>query len=226
MDKRATEHKAKLDAAFTLLTQETTTFEKFDHIRSLIKGIHPDIDKHLATCSDAIKQLKKVQKGDIISLSAEALSEDTQEQKKRKKALLFFISCWKDLNAEVKRIQDLYNQQQAEGKTSQNHHVSTLGKVFTFAKGPLGLITLAALGIVGASLYIKSSFVTITIKNSGCSPITPIVKLPVSIPGIKLPTNTIADGGQDTASVPPLSVIVDGTKTSKMIAARTDRTAN
>ncbi|MBI4092142.1 MAG: hypothetical protein HY427_03000, partial [Candidatus Levybacteria bacterium] len=51
----------------------------------------------------------------------------------------------------------------------------------------------------------------------GCSPIQPIVRLPFPIPGIKLPRETIPDGGQGVAKVPPLTVNVDGTGGNSVI---------
>ncbi|MBI3379157.1 hypothetical protein HY029_00180 [Candidatus Gottesmanbacteria bacterium] len=208
-------NKEKIDAAMQLLLEETTTVTKFEKIRILIKGINPKLDKTLESCSKGIKTLKRLQAGDVIELTATNLPEQTEEQKKRKKALLFLISSWKNLRAEVARVQKLFNEQAKEGKVTTQEQLATTGKLISTSKGPFGLITALAVLIVGvgaALAYLNYSAVSITIKNQGCSPITPVVELPVPIPGIKLPTETINSGGQAVASVPPFTVNVDGTR--------------
>lgn len=212
--------KEKIDAALQLLLEETTTFTKFEKIRILIKGINPQIDKTLSTCSDVVKKIKKIQKGEIIELSLGALPENTEEQKKRKKYLLLFLFSWKDLRGEVAKVQKLYQQQSSDGKMTAQEHLASASKLTATAKGPFGLITALAVVIVGtgaAFAYLNSTAVNITIKNQGCSPIIPVVKLPVSIPGIKLPTETIPSGGQAVASVPSFTVTVDGTKKGSVV---------
>lgn len=213
-------NKEKIDAALQLLLEDTTTIAKFEKIRTLIKGINPGIDKHLESCSKLIKNIKNLQKGDVIELTAGALPEQTEEQKKRKKAILFFISSWKSLKGEVARLQKLYGSQNAGGGDSVQSQLATAGKVVATSKGPFGLITALAVMIVGVGAvfaYLNSAAVSITIKNQGCSPITPVVKLPVSIPGIKLPTDTISSGGQAVASIPPFTVNVDGTRNESVV---------
>lgn len=202
----------KLEAAYRLLMEDMTTYETFEKIRTLVKGTHPKIDETLTTASDALKHLKKLQGGEIIALTAEGLPEHTEEQKKRKKYLLLFLSAWKNLRAEVKRVKELYAAEQSGGKMSTHQHVSTLGKIVSLAKGPFGLITLTAVGIVGAGMLLQQTAVSVNITNRGCAPLTPTVKMPVSIPGLKLPEHSIGDGGTGTAVVPPLSVTVDGTR--------------
>lgn len=208
---------AKIEAAYLLLTEESTTFDKFEKVRTLISGINPKIDKTLAQVSDAVKTLRKIQDGEVIDLAFDSLPEETEEQKKRKKTLLLFRSFWKDLRAEVKRIKNLYESEQTNKEKSTHHHTSTFGKILTTAKGPLGIITISAVAIVGAVAYLKTASVSITIKNQGCSTITPTVKLPVSIPGIQIPTDPIADGNQGVATLPPFTLTVDGTKPGSVV---------
>lgn len=62
----------------------------------------------------------------------------------------------------------------------------------------------------GVLAYLNSAAVSVIIANDGCAPITPVINAPVPIPGISLPTETIADGGQAEAKLPPLTVNVDG----------------
>ncbi len=213
-------NREKIDAAMQLLLEDTTTIAKFEKVRTFIKGINPKIDHALETCSKGIKTLKKIQAGDVIELTAANLPEGTEKQKKRKKYLLLFISSWKNLKGEVARVQKLYAEQFVDGKTTAQEQLATLGKVAATSKGPFGLITAMAVVIVGAGAalaYLNSVVVNITIKNQGCSPVTPIVRMPVSIPGIKLPTETINSGSFAVASVPPFTVNVDGSKRGSVV---------
>jgi hypothetical protein len=184
-----------------------TTFGKFEKVRTLIKGINPKVDIALAEAAGVISKLKKIQKGEVITLAAEGLPEDTPQKKKRKKALLLFLARWKTLKAEVKRVREIH---QSDGtkleKTSQVAHG---------ARGPWGLLTALAVGVVavgGVLAYLNSAAVSVMIENNGCAPITPVIDAPVSIPGISLPSSTIDDGGQAEAKLPPLTVAVDGSR--------------
>lgn len=213
-------NKEKIDAALQLLLENTTTVAKFEKIRTLIKSINPNVDKHLESCSKAIKIIHRIQTGDVIELTATNLPEETKEQKKRKKALLFLISSWKNLKGEVARVEKLLKEQNAHGKVTSGDKLATFGKVAATSKGPFGLITAVAVVVVGVGAvlaYLNSASVNITIKNQGCAPLVPVVKLPVSIPGIKLPTETIPSGGQAIASVPPFTVNVDGTRNGVVV---------
>lgn len=205
------QQREKLESAYRLLMEDMTTYDKFEKIRTLVKGLHPKLDGALDTASAALKQLKHVHEGNVIELTADGLPEHTEEQKKRKKYLLLFLSTWKNLRSEVKRVQEIYAQEAADGQ-SAGHHISTAGKIFSLAKGPFGLVTLAAVGIVGAGIALQNTSVSVAINNRGCAPLTPTVKMPVSIPGLKLPENSIGDGEAGTAVVPPFSATVDGTR--------------
>lgn len=213
-------NREKIDAAMQLLFEDTTTVAKFEKTRTLLKGINPKIDHTLETCSKGLKTLKRLQTGDIIELTATNLPEHTEREKKRKKYLLLFISSWKNLKGEVARVEKLYKEQNADGKTTTQEHLATAGKLAAASKGPFGLITGLAVVIAGAGAalaFLNFSAVNITIKNQGCSPITPIVRMPIQIPGIKLPTETISSGGIAVASVPPFTVTVDGTQRGSVV---------
>lgn len=204
----------KIDAAIELLMGETTTVAKFEKIRTLVKGINPKIDTTLESCSKVIKKLKKISKAEVIELTTEALPEDTKEQKERKKVLLLLIGLWKDLRSEIKRIKDIHQSSHTSDKPSFNTQVTAFGKVIALAKGPFGLITGAAIVIVGAGIILNNLNVTtdIIIKNQGCAPISPVAKLPISIPGIKLPKEIIPNGSSGQATVPSISVVIDGSQ--------------
>ena len=207
----------KIRAAVDLLMEESTTLSKFEKIRTLISGVNPKIDKTLSDISSIIKNLQKIENVEIIDLTLEALPEKTDKDKKRKKLLLLLLSSWKNLRSEVERVQNLYEEAGSDGGITTSEHTSILGKTLGFAKGPLGFVTLAAVVIVGVLSLLNAISVTIVIKNQGCSPIQPIVRLPFPIPGIELPRETIPDGGQGVAKVPPLTANVDGTNKSTVI---------
>ncbi|HLB60750.1 MAG TPA: hypothetical protein VJL83_04055 [Patescibacteria group bacterium] len=206
----------KLKAAIRLMTADDVSQGTFEDIRTLVKGIDKHIDEALAQTSDAIKMLKELHKKDVISLSertAKELPEHTDEQKKRKKALLFFLTNWKKLRGEIKRAVAAIESQkeQSTDSSSHAHHPSALAKLYATAKGPLGLITVLGVGIAAGIVALKSTAREITIVNDGCGTLTPQVELPVQIPGIELPTQSINDGESALAKLPPLSFSVDGT---------------
>lgn len=213
----STFNREKIRAALDLLMEETTTLSKFEKIRTLISGVNPKIDKALSEISSIIKSLQKIENIEVIDLTVQALPEKTDKDRKRKKLLLLLLSSWKNLRSEVERVQSLYEKANSDEGISSSEHASILGKAFGFAKGPLGFVTLAAIAIVGVISLLNAISVTIIIRNQGCSPIQPIVRLPFPIPGIELPKETIPDGGQGVAKVPPLTVNVDGTNRSSVV---------
>jgi len=217
MNAYATASREKIRAALDLLMEETTSIAKFEKVRTIISGINPKIDKALNEVSSAIKNLKKIENIEVIDLSLEALPENTEKEKKRKKLLLSLFSSWKNLRSEVERVQNLYEKGESDGQISTSEHASILGKIFGFAKGPFGLVTIAAAIIAGGLILLNSISVTIVIKNQGCNPIQPIVRLPVPIPGIEVPKEAIDDGDQGTVRVPPLTVNVDGTQNNVVV---------
>src|SRR3990167_9997940 len=152
MEKLTQVQREKIDAAWRLLTEETTSFGKFEKVRTLVKGLNPRVDKTLAEAGKIISKLKKIQKGEVITLAAENLGEDTPQKKKRKKALLLFLARWKTLKAEVKRVKEI-NQ-------AHKSNLETAAQVAHGAKGPWGLITALAVGAVavgGILAYLNSA---------------------------------------------------------------------
>lgn len=139
----------RIDSAMQLLTAAEISVSTFENVRTLICGLHPELDKKLETCSKALAALQKLQQGDLISLSVEHLPEENEEQKKRKKALLFFISTVKDLKAEMQRIN-----QEFKSQNSTTNQMMSWGRIIKFAKGPFGLVTLAAVGIILVTQFI------------------------------------------------------------------------
>ncbi len=199
------EAKKKILAANALLAQETTTREKFGSICTLTKGIHPTIDKTLIRAEEQLCKVEKYIKGEVIQLSLEHLPEDTEEQKKRKKALLFFLNTWNQLKGEIKRVEKELDASHKEHTASQKQSHWT--KIFQFAKGPFGVVTIVAIGIL---LVLQSTSVSVVIKNNGCETIPAPAFLPIPLPGFSLPKNPIPNNGSAIATVPPLTVTVNG----------------
>jgi len=170
---KLSEREEKIRTAIQLLAEETTTLDKLQKMATLVKGINPKIDKHLERSQKLIERIQKIQGGEVISLSLEGLPEKTKKQKKRKKLLLLLLGHWKDLRSEVERINDL--------RVSKSKAVKS-AKILTTLKGPLGLITIAAAGIVAISSILNSKAVSVTIKNMGCKSIQPISSQVINIP--------------------------------------------
>lgn len=197
----------RLIAAQTLLLEPTTSKEKFVHIRTLLKGINPQLDGVLERCAQELSTLDKMMAGDVVSLTAENLPEYTEEHKRRKKAILFFLGTWNKLKGEVARVESELAAADSVGTTGEK--VSHWRRIFNFAKGPLGIVTIAAVGIV---LTMQTVAVQITIKNQGCSTMTPSASLPFAIPGLSLPTEPIENGDSTIATIPGLTFTIDGTQ--------------
>lgn len=145
----------KMMSAYQLLGQDILSISTFEHIRVLLKGMHPEVDKRLEICSKAFATIQKMQSGDIATLSAETLPEETDKQRKRKKAILFLISSLKDLRNEIKRVD-------AELSKINNSHANNawhMGRIIQYAKGPFGFITIAAVVIVGIMIFSQKSAV-------------------------------------------------------------------
>ena len=157
--------KEKFLAASKLLSVETTTVEKFEEVRKLIKGTHPRIDRLLESCSETISKIEKLQKGAVIELAAESLPEKTEEEKRRKKILLLFIKNWKELQEEIERVK-----KELDGNQTKNtqERVKSFGKIAAFAKGPFGIITILAILVVSVLIFSedKTSSTTTSIANS------------------------------------------------------------
>ncbi|MBI4080178.1 MAG: hypothetical protein HY430_00215 [Candidatus Levybacteria bacterium] len=153
---------SRIRAAYALLTEETTTREKFESVRTLIKGIHPKIDRALDDTSQTLSDYEKLHKGEIVELMVEKLPDNTEEQKKRKKALLVLIKNWKQLQSEVERVKgELEKAEERQGRveTASNagapaSDAAVAGsKILAGAKGPLGILTIVAIIIVSVFMF-------------------------------------------------------------------------
>lgn len=192
----------RIRAADRLLQAENTTLGQIESVRTLLKGINPKVDTLLASCTKSLSKIDKLQSGDIIALSAEAIPELTEDQKRKKKVLLLFLSSWKQLKSEVRRVE-----KELAGSKTAAQKTTSIGRIIGLAKGPLGLVTLIAVGLV----LLNSASVKINITNDRCEPITPVSSIPIRIPGLSLPKDTIAAGETAIAVIPRLTLTVDGT---------------
>jgi hypothetical protein len=89
-------------------------------------------------------------------------------------------------------------------------------KIMAGAKGPIAIITIAALVVAGAALALDQTAVTITIQNEGC-PTLYAGQSGVSMPGLSLPSEPIVSGTSATVTTPPFSLTADGTGTSALV---------
>ena len=206
MDYKAIEK--RLQAAQSILQADTPSRATFDSLKTLLSDIHPRLDKLLGEAAKAFKHMEHIQKSDVIALIAEGLPETTPEDKKRKKALLLFLKCWNDLKTETARVEKEFTKSQASGQGNSG----VWRNIFGAAKGPLGIVTLIAVGIV----TLKMTEVSIVIQNHGCEPMTPATSVAINIPGLMLPSQTIPSSGEAVAKLPPLRAIVDGTSPSSI----------
>ncbi len=146
----AKDYQEKIKEAYTLLAENSTTLEKFESIRSLIKGINPKIDNLLAKYSKALSDYEKLQEGKVIELAIDYLPQNTEKEKQRKKRLLLLIRSWNDLKSEVERAKTEFENNKNQTQTE------SFSKLLLKAKGPLGIITIAAVILVGAFVFLNS----------------------------------------------------------------------
>lgn len=144
------DYQEKIKEAYTLLAENSTTLEKFESIRFLIKGINPRIDKVLDKCSKALSDYEKLEGGKVIELTIENLPRNTEKEKQRKKRIILLLRLWNDLKSEVERAKT-----ELESNKNQTQ-TESFSKLLLKAKGPLGIITIAAVVLVGVFAFLNS----------------------------------------------------------------------
>jgi hypothetical protein len=195
-------------AAFKdLFSGSSTTFERLRAVSGALSGFNPRLDAVLKEYDKHIDILEHALNGEVIQLSAKTLPESTDEEKKRKAAILFFIKVSKDLEVEIDRVA-----QEIES-SPQNQPMSLWKKIFGGAKGPLGLVTVIAVGAV----LLHTTSATIEIKNEGCGALEPQVSIPIPLPGLSLPKEPILPGSSGIAVVPQLPLSVDGSDSKNLV---------
>lgn len=143
----------RIKAVSKLLLSDSISHDTFVQVQTLIKGINAPLDKALNDVSHALSFFEKISNDEIIELTAEYLPEGTEEQKKKKKALLFLIRNWKQLRSEVKRVENELKDN--EKSQNQQRNLKSYGRIVAGAKGPVGIVTIAAVVIVGFLLVAR-----------------------------------------------------------------------
>ena len=170
-----TDTKKRIEAAYTLLQEESTSREKFESIRTFIKGINPQLDKQLTSVSGALSDMEKLQKGQVIELSAEHLPERTEEDKRRKRALVLFIRTWKQLASEVERVRAEFEKIREQESVAEK--ATSASKIVGLAKGPFGIITVVALLAAGGFMLVNGQRSSVPTQRVTSSPSPPKTKL-------------------------------------------------
>lgn len=131
---------SKYQEALRLLTEDATSVEKFVSIKTILEGQNPKVDDILEKCTNSLSKIENLAKGDVISLAVDVLPGKSEEEKRRKKAIILFIKNFKLLKSEVERV---------KGELTKNNAGQTNAfiKIFALAKGPAGIITALALVI-------------------------------------------------------------------------------
>lgn len=198
----------RIVAAQELLQKGTLDASTIPSLRTLLYDIHPKLNAALDAVAKAGVKVTHLQKGEAISLAIDSLPEFSPEDKKRKKALLLFLGYWNTLKSEVTRVEKEIGSDFSQKSIADK--AGSAWNIFGAAKGPLGILTLIAVGVVA----LKVTEVSVVIKNIGCAPIEPAASVAVNIPGLMLPNQSIPAGGSAVAKLPPLQVHVDATDRS------------
>ena len=152
-----TEHESKsrekILAAYDLLQGDLTTIQKFESVQILIRGASPKIDNILGKLSKIHSDISKLEQGGVVEFTAENLPDKTEKDKKRKKALLLFLKNWNQLKSEVERVRNEIEKIQSD---SSSQNLTSATNILARAKGPLGIITIAAVVIVGVGLFLNA----------------------------------------------------------------------
>lgn len=146
-----TKIREKLTAAEILTKGDSTTVDKATSLITLLKGLDRRVDKKLKTLSKSLSTIKNIQEGNVIEFAADKLPEETEKEKKRKKAIIFFIKSIKELKSELERVKRQLDQQTRGEQTS----TETAAQIAARVKGPFGLLTIAAIIAVGGFVFVK-----------------------------------------------------------------------
>lgn len=157
---------------------------------------------------------KNLESGNFRDITADLLPEETEEEKERKRKFLLFVQFWRDLESEVARLRSEINQL-SQAKNNPTNQVGVVSRIVGLAKGPFGLITLLAFGVVLFSNFFNSVSREVVVINQGCATIYPQTQMDINLPGFRLPKEAIPNGGRSTIVLPPLDLAVDYTNSQK-----------
>lgn len=144
--------KQKIEALLKLLDGDSTTFDKLESSLTLLKGINSTVDEKIDQTLLYLKNLRNLQEGDVIELTVENLPEKDEKDKKRKRAILFLLKSTRELRSEIERVGREWDSQ----KRGEQSSSESLSKILAFAKGPFGVITLAAVFAAAGLLFLNN----------------------------------------------------------------------
>lgn len=191
------ETRQRLEAAASFLGQTSVDLSTLKSLQTLVKGIHPKLDGILLVLVNSLDSWQKLGNGQIIDISAQYLPEETEPEKKRKKAVLFFLRNWNELKSEVGRVRSRLTQN--SNPTAQNQ-IGSWAKITARAKGPLGLITLLAVVAVLGYLVVNHQ----TAKNP-VPELKPVTKTSIKVlvfNGHQIPLSNLYIGTGSDCSAP------------------------
>ena len=93
----------RLTTATAVFSDSSSTIDRARAAVSLLVGISPRTDALCTECLRHLDTIGHIERGELTEIGVHALSEETEDQKRRKKALLLLLKGWKDLQAEVAR---------------------------------------------------------------------------------------------------------------------------
>lgn len=143
--------KEKLEALNKLLRQDSTTLDKVEQTVVLFKGVDSRLDSKIAQILQQLSNIKNLQEGDAVELVAENLPEGTEQEKKRKKALLLLLKSAKELQSEIERIKSEVD----SVKKGEQSPAQAFSKTLAVAKGPFGIVTLIAAAAVFGLFFLS-----------------------------------------------------------------------
>lgn len=198
----------KIKLGLELLFDSNTDLDKIQKVAQMLRGLNRSIDRKLESITNIIDKIQKIQDGNVVNLSAQNLPEQTDKQKKKKKLILLLLTHWKDLKSEIVRINELQVAVNSANGLNQTSAVKA-GKIAVTAKGPLGVITIIAVGIVAVGTLLNNKSVNVNVQNVGCGPLGPFTKTAINIPGLKIPSEAIVSGRSNTIKMLPLDINVN-----------------
>ena len=191
---------AKLLALEALFDGDINAIQKLKAAARLAKGINSTLDKSLDQLFELEMKIQEIKKGKLGSIVADKLPEENEKQKKYKKLVVLYFSRRKQLKAETDRVRKELTKDYPKLQNQSAQQTMRASRIMRAAKGPLGLVTLVAAGLV----WLQMSSAQVTIVNQGCNTIQPSSYSNIRLPGISLPQAPIVDGGQGEVKIPAL----------------------
>jgi hypothetical protein len=183
-----------------LLADKTSSQQKLKALSKLIKGFNPQLDEKLKKLIELENKIQDLKKGKLEAIVISQLPVKTEKERKYKKLLLLFFTRKKSLHSEIIRVRKDLTKEYPDLQSQAGTKLVKAARIGRLAKGPLGLITVVATGLV----LLQTSAATVTLVNQGCDTIEPTAYSRIKLPGVYLPQSPIVDGGQGEAKIPAL----------------------